>query len=341
MSNRQKSLSLTTMASIISHLKGATGGRVGNISDALSCMETPDYRWMKEGLGIYIVADTVRKGTLNDIRLLHSLGYDLHAKCTVDGGGGNALHIAAQHNRQAHALLLVEMGLKADQKFWIRGYSALDTALANGNVRLFNKLIQRTGKPDEEARKRFLEAALERGNLVVIPRIKNRDKLKLSAVQKILQDYGPFSQQELDQALESAARGALPDTFDFLVKAGANPSSRVVLQTRPSFRGLSSAAVLLFSTTDPRALGTLIQRYSENTQALFPSLTKGRENDVDLDALVEYLEENRPAYRQYCLHEAIAPAIAFARAKTMDSDLPPPTDEGANHHKAPSKRMRL
>lgn len=271
MSRQPKTLELSSMARIISYLGKKTGGRVKTISDALQCMETPDYLWMKKGLGNFIVYDTVRSGTLDDIRLLHRLKYELRAKCMTAGGGGNALHVAAQHNRQSHAMLLMDMGLKADKKHGTQGFSALEVALANGHLRLFHKLLKKTGRIDGETKKEFLHAALDDGATVVIPRHKNRDKIKLPVVKEILEKFGPFSPHDLERGLETAAKGAMKETFELFRKAGAAPSSRVPIHiTGTSFQGFTSAAVLLFVHTHPRVWGILIDRYAENTDALFP-----------------------------------------------------------------------
>lgn len=109
---------------------------------------------LKSSVAHVLVRDLASKGTPEDLEELQARGYDLRAKCThqVDG---NALHSAAQHNKKANALALIAMGLDPGQRLYANGPSALDEALINGHLSLFEAL--RPHGPVQENAPRQLE----------------------------------------------------------------------------------------------------------------------------------------------------------------------------------------
>ena len=276
---------------------------------------------LKSSVAHVLVRDLASKGTPEDLEELQARGYDLRAKCThqVDG---NALHSAAQHNKKANALALIAMGLDPGQRLYANGPSALDEALINGHLSLFEALRPHGPKTfSEQDREAFLSAALSRKTR---QDSWGQDEQKDRTLDFVLRFFGPYTPTQLNQALAVSAQQGFEQCFDTLVRAGAQPQTPCALLNR-DFHAHGNLLLELLSRVAPGRWEPILKRYGEHDEWFFPPPPVS-EPPVEA-ADVAWLHERVSRHRPSVLHPGIREAIASIRAQWREKHLEGSLDE--------------
>lgn len=249
---------------------GKTTAKPASPTDAILWVESPHCSWddtQKAQMRRVILGDRAHKGTVEELKLLNSLGYDLGTVCTPQQDG-NALHAAAQYGKHHNCMALIEMGLRPEHRIYPQTDSVLDEALTNLHLRLFEKLLKHSPEPTPRDRVGWLTAALSRK----VRQAKNSyDHPRNKCVAYVL-DKCPdaFDQETLDQALVLAAKAGWPQTFATLVKAGANPQRECVLMNNQVF-GDGTLLLLLFLHLPLDDWSLALRRHIQGMEGFYPS----------------------------------------------------------------------
>lgn len=297
-------------------------GHTCTLDDVLDWLEhDPHGIPLKSSVAHVLVRDLASKGTPEDLEELQARGYDLRAKCTYQVDG-NALHSAAQHNKKANALALIAMGLDPGQRLYANGPSALDEALINGHLSLFEVL--RPHGPttfSEQDREAFLSAALSKKTR---RDSWSQDERKDRTLDFVLRFFGPYTPTQLNQALAVSAQQGFEQCFDTLVRAGAEPHAPCALLSR-DFHAHGNLLLELLSRVAPGRWEPILRRYGEHDEWFFPPPPV---SDTPVEAAdVAWLHERISRHHPSVLHPGIREAIASIRAKWREKHLEGLLDE--------------
>ena len=299
---------------------GKQTGEKMSIGQVLEWLETDAAGDLKTQLHPMIVRDTVRLGSVDNLLQIQALGYDLTKTCSYQVDG-NALHVAAQYNRQAQAMALVKMGLSPTQRIHKGGPSALDEALINGYLPLFEKLMEAVAHVDDTMKHGFLAAA--RSGKVHAPG-NNHDAMKKKVFEYVLDRFGPYPQPMLDEAMHTAARESWLLTFQLLLEKGADPTKEVPF-IRSWGHGNTTLLGTLFAHAHPKRWPDLIDWHGHLTQALFPDQSATDTNLWNIQRIAKVASAYAPGYESYNLEGAISRAVAIQEQQLMDQRLPAPS----------------
>lgn len=306
-------------------------GQKLSIAQLLEWLEDDPY--LKLSLSTMIVRDTVRLGAVSDVKKLDALGYDLEEKCAYQVDG-NALHVAAQNNRQAHAQVLVDLGLSVKHRCFPAGPSALDEALTNGHMKLFGKLLAHAGPVDQAMKEGFFAAVM---SSKVHAKPKSIDLMKKQTLLHVVEQFGAPPAAALSQGLHLAADHCWPSTFEALVGLGADPSLTGSFSAAWG-AGKTTLLLALFSRAHPNRWEALLDRFASHASALFPS----SQEDGKLWTLVDMagaMDRHSQGYAQYDLPTLIAKTRACWTHKQLEDQLPDQPVPHSRRSAAPGRRL--
>ena len=318
----QKTVNLDTLTKLRRWV-GRSLGHTVSLYEVLQWLEEhPDGMSLKSSVAHVVIRDTSAGGTPEELRKLHELGYDLAAKCThqVDG---NALHAAVQFGKKANALALLEMGLDPRQRLYPTGPSALDEAIINGHLKLFQVLRSKSsGETTDQDRESFLKSALSRKTR---KKSWDADKLKNDVLAFVLEHFGPFNPEQLNQALAMAAQQGKEKCFATLVEAGADPSIPCVL-IHSQYHGRGNLMLELLSRVAPARWVPILAQHGHNEAWFFPASSASETplTAANLVWLHEQVSRNRPSVLHPEIEESIGAIQARARQKGLNQVLQEP-----------------
>lgn len=261
---------------------GKAWGMEASIADVLGWLEHDEQgRALKSSLTIMMVRDVARLGTPADLKAMVDMEYDLSQTCTYQVDGG-ALHVAAQYGKHANASALMECGLTPQSRVYSLGPSALDEALTNGHLGLFEKLLEHAQDITQEDRNLWLLAAV---SIKTRQGKQSTDAPKNKTVRYVLKNHGPFSQEVLDGVLANhvAPQGWL-ETFKTLVDAGANPAAPSVLVIG---NAVGSSLLMLFSKLAPALWPRALNLFADRLDILYPPRAEEGSQALDIQGVFE------------------------------------------------------
>lgn len=296
---------------------GKQRGEQTSIGQVIEWLETGEGDSYKANLEKVVIRDTARLGSVDNLKRLHELGYDLSSRCSYQIDG-DALHVAAQNNRQSHAQALVDMGLSVTKRHYEQGPSPLDEALTNGHIRWFEKMLPLAGEVDSEMRQGFLKAAVSKK---IHAKGRRHDAMKKRVVSYVLKNFGPYPQEQMDWALHECATEGWALTFKMLLEKGADPMQPAMFMQS---WGAGDTTILgaLFVHLHPSAWGDWADGFAMHTRALFPQMDNPESKLWGLEKIQKAIVEARPAFAQYKLDGVVARARAIGQQMDMEQKLP-------------------